>query len=171
MHAAPQDFCAIFMEDMSALYSLAFLLTADHEAAEQCFLAALDDCLNGAQVVPERTRSWSRRAVVKQAIRVVNPKPGEAAGGWETSDDVIGDDVRARLLQLPAFERFVFAMAVLERYSIHECAVLLNCRALDVERARIEALQSISEVHPDLQPVPVRVHDQGPRLVADIGAA
>jgi len=45
MHAVPQDFCAIFNEDMSALYSLALLLTADHEMAQQCFLAALDHCL------------------------------------------------------------------------------------------------------------------------------
>ncbi len=146
MHAVPQDFCAIFNEDMSALYSLALLLTADHEMAQQCFLAALDHCLKGADVFPDRARSWSRRAIVKQAIQVVN--------------------------QLPAFTRFVFAMAVLERYSIPECATLLNCGARDVEQARIRALQLISGTGRDLQPATFTGNTgQEPRLMADIGAA
>ena len=75
-HADPQDFCAIFDEDMNTLYSLAFLLTADHAKAEQCFLVAFDDCRSGPEVFPGWPRSWSRRAIVKQAIRLVNPRPG-----------------------------------------------------------------------------------------------
>src|SRR5919198_4019646 len=84
-HAAPQDFCAIFKEGMGLLYSLAFLLTADNALAEQCFLAALDDCLNRADVFPERARSWSRRAIVKQAIRTVNPRRDGRASALEVS--------------------------------------------------------------------------------------
>ncbi len=175
MHAVPQDFCAIFNEDMSALYSLALLLTADHEMAQQCFLAALDHCLKGADVFPDRARSWSRRAIVKQAIQVVNPRPNGGESSVETWHDTVGDEiaeVRRRLMQLPAFTRFVFAMAVLERYSIPECATLLNCGARDVEQARIRALQLISGTGRDLQPATFTGNTgQEPRLMADIGAA
>ena len=174
-HAAPQDFCAIFKEDMGLMYSLAFLLTADNALAEQCFLAALDDCLNRADVFPERARSWSRRAIVKQAIRLVNPLHNNAESASDVSAEAVGEslaDVRARLLQLAAFERFVFAMAVLERYSIYECAALLNCSAGDVERARLRALQFISGVGRELQPARFAgTSSQGNALMANIGAA
>jgi len=36
-YAVPGDFCRIFTEDQTALYLLAFALTADSEKAEQCF--------------------------------------------------------------------------------------------------------------------------------------
>jgi DNA-directed RNA polymerase specialized sigma24 family protein len=175
MHTAPQDFCAIFEQDMNLLYSLALLLTADHKLAEQCFVAALDDCLNGAEVFPDRARSWSRRAIVKQAIRAVNPRPDGRRGALEISYEGAGeetDEVRGRLMQLPPFERFVFAMAVLERYSIHESAALLNSGARDVERARIRALQFISGTDRDVQRAPFAGStSRESALTANIGAA
>src|SRR5947207_7403653 len=157
LHAAPQDFCAIFDEDMSLLYSLALVLTADRTMAEECFLAALDDCLRASNVFPDRARSWTRRAIVKQAIGYVKPKPDGGRRALELSHEEAGEeiaDVQGRLMQLRAFERFVFAMAVLERYSIPECAALLNCGVRDVERARVRALQSIGGSGRDFRGVP-----------------
>lgn len=135
------DFCAIFEKDMNTLYSLAFLLTADHRTAEQCFLVGFDDCLHGADVFPGWARSWSRRAIVKQAIRLVNPRP--VAPDFAAEAPRNGGDVPSRLLELPAFDRFVFAMTVLEKFSARECAALLNCVPSDVERAKSRVLQGL----------------------------
>jgi len=41
-HAAWGDFCEAFVKDMKPLYLLAFLLTANHQDAEQCFRMALE---------------------------------------------------------------------------------------------------------------------------------
>ena len=127
-YAVRSDFCAIFEQDMSALYSLAFLLTG-RRTAEQCVLDALEDCCAATDVFPEWAPSWSRRAVIKQAIRRVHPRPGEARSDGTGSDAGSGriDGIPRRLLQLAAVERFVFAMGVLERYRLHECATLLGC--------------------------------------------
>ncbi len=37
------DFCAVFEEDMKPLYLLAFLLTANHKEAEQCFASTVEE--------------------------------------------------------------------------------------------------------------------------------
>lgn len=140
------DFCAIFEREMNGLYSLAFLLAGDHETAGQCFLGALEDCRKESDVFREWARPWCRRAVVKQAIRRVQPRSGErevAARAKHSPDDA--EDIPRRLLRLPSFERFVFAMAVLERYSARECAVLLDCQVRDVEQARIRALRFLGQ--------------------------
>src|SRR6516225_12066480 len=67
------DFSRIFAEDMNNLYLLALVLTADSEKAEQCFVSGLDDCISGNQVFREWARSWARRVVIKNAIRIIAP--------------------------------------------------------------------------------------------------
>ncbi len=42
--------------------------------------------------------------------------------------------------QLRPFDRFVFAMTVLERYTLQESAALLHCAPSDVEKARTSVL-------------------------------
>jgi DNA-directed RNA polymerase specialized sigma24 family protein len=140
-YATWEDFCAIFEEEMDILYSLALLLTGGDEAtAERCFLAALDDCRN-RDVFAEWARPWSRRAVIEQAIRHVHPRPDGASAAAAGSAAAEIDESPRRLLELPPFERFVFGMAVLERYSARECATLLDCRTHEVEGARVAALE------------------------------
>ena len=46
----------------------------------------------------------------------------------------------AAILELGAFERFVFVMSVLEGHSERECATLLRCSRRDVMIARVLAL-------------------------------
>jgi hypothetical protein len=41
-YAAGADFCDAFVTSTDSLYLLALLLTANDEAAERCFVAALD---------------------------------------------------------------------------------------------------------------------------------
>jgi len=52
----------------------------------------------------------------------------------------------AAVLGLEPFERFVYAMTVLERYSDQECSFLLGCARRDVLAARSRALQQIGSV-------------------------
>lgn len=140
-YATRTDFCAICEEEMNPLYSLARLLTANRETAEECRLAALDDCRKASDVFRECSPSWCRRAIIKQAIQQMRPVPDatNAAEAVHQPEEI--EDIPRRLLQLRPFERFVFGMAVLERYSARECATLLDCQVRDVERARIAALQ------------------------------
>ena len=49
----------------------------------------------------------------------------------------------AAVLRLEPFERFVYVMSVLERYSDPDCSVILGCARRDVIAARIRALEQI----------------------------
>src|ERR1700758_5050904 len=77
-YASVDDFCAAFNEEMHSLYLLAFLLTADHDKAEQCLVSAMGECAEGIGVFTEWARSWSRRAVLKSAIQMIMPMPEHA---------------------------------------------------------------------------------------------
>lgn len=137
-------FCAIFQQDIKTLYSLALLLTADQEKAEQCFVAAFHECVEGADVFSGWERSWSRRAVVKQAIRIAKPRPADSDTVMSTSL-LEHEHVPSRLIAMAPFDRFVFAMTVLEHFSVRECAALLSCMPSDVEKARVRSLQRLGE--------------------------
>ena len=74
-YATTDDFRRIFDENMNSLFLLAFLLTADHGRAEQCFVSGLDDAVVGNPVFKEWARSWARRAIIQKAVRLINPRP------------------------------------------------------------------------------------------------
>src|SRR5215472_17634429 len=116
-YASAKDFCGIFHQDMDVLYWLALTLTADTDKAEQCFVAGLDECMAGNPVFKEWTRSWSKRVVIKNAIRLISPRPGmpaspplaRAAESGESQAQV----ALAALTHMKPFDRFVFVMSVL----------------------------------------------------------
>ncbi len=150
LHATSEDFCRFFVDNVDSLYQLAFLLTGDHDTAEQSFVTGVEDSVHGNKVFKEWAHSWARRTIIQLAIRALRPKAFDpdlievtAAHG-----DVKGvpepHDVIGRLLSLGDFDRFIFVMSVLERYSEHECALLLGCTPPDVREARTRALQEIS---------------------------
>ena len=63
-YATSQHFCKMFTEDTNSLYLLSFLLTADHDKAEQCFVAGLDDCVrDDSSVFGEWSHAWARRVI------------------------------------------------------------------------------------------------------------
>lgn len=148
-YAPKLEFCRIFAEDMTGLYLLSFLLTADAEKAERCFAAGLEDSIQGNQVFKEWARSWSKRMLIKNAIRMISPAFGQAsAARWVSDPQPFGSDFTDSLtavLQLAPFERFVFVMSVLEGTTIQECSILLNCTKPDVISARTRALMSLAE--------------------------
>ncbi len=148
-YASIEDFCRIFTDDMGPLYWLALLLTGDRNKAEQCFVAGLEDCIQGNHVFSDWARSWARTAIVKRAIRIAQPRPREAdtfVPAATTSPNRILPNAGnlqlliERVLELEPFDRFVFIMTVLERYSEHDCSLLLGCTSQHVRDARIRAV-------------------------------
>jgi hypothetical protein len=154
-HARSADFRQIFDEDMNSLYLLSFLLTADREKAEPCFVSGLGDAINGNPVFKERARSWARRVIIQNAVRLINPEP--INGSAQSSPASVNSNGKtlpaakkqveiAAVLGLEPFERFVYVMTVLERYSDQDCSVLLGCTWRVVLAARSRALQQIGSV-------------------------
>jgi DNA-directed RNA polymerase specialized sigma24 family protein len=148
-YASSADFQKIFEEEMNDLYLLSFLLTADREKAEQCFVSGLEDAVEGNHVFKEWARSWARRVIIQNAVRVINPQPA-VRGSRQSSAAVSGNSTGpsdeqpfeiAAVLRLEPFERFVYVMTVLERYSDQDTSVLLGCARRDVLTARIRGLQ------------------------------
>jgi DNA-directed RNA polymerase specialized sigma24 family protein len=125
--ATRTDFCRIFRDDMKSLYLLALVLTADHEKAEQCFVAGLADSVEGNAVFKEWAASWARRTITEKAIRMVRPRSSESGVSSRNADHATKPAEIAAIEEVPAFERFAFVMSVLEHYSDRECSLLLNC--------------------------------------------
>jgi hypothetical protein len=144
-YATNDDFRRVFHEDMDSLYQLAFLLTADREKAQQCFVSGLEDSVNGTPVFREWARSWARRTIIQNAVRVIHPRPmGEhAPSSFDSGGSTLAVEQpeTAAVLQLRPFERFVYVMSVLEHYSDLDCSLLLGCTRRDVIAARIRALE------------------------------
>jgi DNA-directed RNA polymerase specialized sigma24 family protein len=147
-YASCKDFQQIFNEDMVGLHRLAFLLTADHAAAEQCFVAGLEASIHGNPVFRQWARAWSKRAIIQTAIKAIAPMPTrhaailEAAEAQWSGNDV--ESVAAVVTSWQPFERFVFVMAVLESYGLRECAALLACPVQDVIAAKSFTMQRLA---------------------------
>jgi DNA-directed RNA polymerase specialized sigma24 family protein len=154
-YASSGDFCRIFHEESDSLYRLSLMLTADREKAEQCFVSGFEDSVKGSPVFKEWARSWARRVIIQSAVRVINPRPMEepspssfnSGGKTMTAEQAeiaaVLEAVLEAVLDLGPFERFVYVMSVLERYSDQDCSVLLGCTRGDVIAGRIRALQKI----------------------------
>lgn len=146
-YATADDFCRIFDQDMNSLFLLALLLTGDDEKAEACFVAALENATNRRTVFKEWARPWARRAIIQAAQCMINPRPrhaSEAMNSVEVNNTAPRENAEiAAVLGLEPFKRFVFVMSVLERYSEHECAILLGTTRSEVIEARIRSLEQL----------------------------
>jgi DNA-directed RNA polymerase specialized sigma24 family protein len=142
-YAVARDFCRIFEQDMDRLYLFSFLLTADHAMAEKCFAGGLEDSAKNSRVFKEWAASWARRMIVRNAIQMVRPEPGNTQAIRGPDNAVRGPAEITSVAELPVFDRFVFVMSVLEGYSDQECGLLLDCTRREVIAARVHALQLI----------------------------
>jgi DNA-directed RNA polymerase specialized sigma24 family protein len=146
-YALPADFCGVFETHVDSLYTLSLLLTADHDKADECVIAGLEDCLQGNPVFREWVQSWARRMVIKNAIRMISParlQPETATGNLGQFSDA--DTAVAAITSLQPFERFVYVLSVLEKYPDRECATLLDCTPGQVIEARTQALRQVVSV-------------------------
>ena len=151
-YATAGDFCTIFDRDMNSLYLLSLLLAGDRQKAEQCFVEGLENATSRNRVFKEWARSWARRAIIQNALRIVTPRPNGGNWSWDSATMNRGGEVLSERAEITAvlglrpFDRFVFVMSVLEGYSDHDCAVLLGCSRRDVLAAKTRALQQIGNV-------------------------
>ena len=153
-HASPDDVRRVFVEHVSSLYKLSFLLTGNRDDAERCFMAAIDDTFDVIRVrIPRHSvQSRAKRAIVEQAVRVLKPRPQQKSNGTSILSNISDRDylssgrqaVIHRVLSLRVFERFVFVLCLLERHTVEECAELLDCNVQEVLGGRMRALVSIA---------------------------
>jgi DNA-directed RNA polymerase specialized sigma24 family protein len=149
-YAIAEDFQRIFEENMASLYLLALLLTRDHDKAQQCFVAGIEERAHANQVFKVWAHNWAKRTIIQNAIRALKPHPDAERASLSATDSVckaartfIESDL-FHVLALDDFERFVFVMSVLERMSDLECAVLLGYSVEKVREARAQALRQIA---------------------------
>ena len=148
-YANRADFCEVLEKEMKPLYLLAFLLTANHKQAEQCFASTVEEALREQAVFKEWARPWVKRTLIEQAIEIVSPVlegPGRKRDLWSRGhDQTPGEDQIDAVAQLAPLERFVFVMSILERHSHSDCALLLGCSMNKVAQARTRALRLLPD--------------------------
>lgn len=154
-YATAEDFQRLFASEMKDLFHLALLLTADAEDAECCVIFAIRDCMAVDSVSKAWTRTWARRAVVRNAIRIaagLHKKPQIGNSDSECALPIVesrrgtsGIMVEsAGILTLDSFERLVYVICVVEQYPIRDCALLLGKSLQDVLNARNRAMDQVA---------------------------
>jgi DNA-directed RNA polymerase specialized sigma24 family protein len=155
-YADGEAFRQIFLDELNGLYGLSFLLTGDQEKAGKCVVSGIEDCVKENHVFKEWARSWAKRTIIQNAIRVLKPRPSRSpyAAGVpvpSSSQPPSGPSRQSpaeAVLRLGDFDRFVFVMCVLERYSPHDCALLLGCATSEIRAARVRALATLASTRP-----------------------
>jgi hypothetical protein len=148
-YTAGADFGEIFTEEMHGLYLLSFLLTGDKDKAEQCFIGGLGECLEGIGAFMEWARLWARRAIIREAIRMIKPAPDDTdlsplLNINKSRNSSPTNNLLAAIVSLSAFERFVFVMSALERLSDGDCLSLLRCTRRELDFARELAVSCLA---------------------------
>jgi DNA-directed RNA polymerase specialized sigma24 family protein len=156
-YARKEEFVGVFECERAGLQRLALLLTANSEAAKRCLSRAFRECIASTSVSKEWVVSWTRRMVIRNAISLVMGPGGrsfvntndDADDGFVafSSDDSLGAIAASEsILGLTEFERFVFVICVLERYSIHDCALLLGKSPRDINEARQRVGNQVGQI-------------------------
>jgi DNA-directed RNA polymerase specialized sigma24 family protein len=146
-----EDIQKIFTKNMGSLYLLALLLTGDQEKAEQCFVASVADSVSATNAFRQWAHAWAKRAIIQNAVRVTHPSLGNAnlsaANDFRADNNQpnLADPHFAAVLKLQDFDRFVFVISVLERYSDLSCALLLGYSVQEIRRARTKAFERLTE--------------------------
>jgi DNA-directed RNA polymerase specialized sigma24 family protein len=147
-YASHYDFREIFTEDEAGLRLLALLLVGDRESAEKCLVAGLDEDAAGNPAFHEWAHSWSKRAIIKNAIQAVNPSPHQSNGNDQDTLNELPETLAGAVSILDPFERFVFVMSLVEGYSVQECASLLNVSPQEVTIAKSRAVEHVADLLP-----------------------
>jgi hypothetical protein len=118
-YATVADFFKTFTEEMHSLNVLSLLLTADKDKAEECFVCAMGECVEGIVVFMEWAHLWARRAVLKYAIQMIRPVPEHPDSlpfiRLKDRATPAENSPFAAIVALGAFECFVFVMSVPRR--------------------------------------------------------
>ncbi len=156
------DFCKVFERDMKPLYLLAFLLTANHQDAEQCFVSTVEAAAKEQAVFKGWVPAWVKRSLIKNAIQIAAPNSGGATGKrdlWTVEGTPGAAEIDA-VTRLAPLERFVFVMSFLERYSPWECSLLLGCGMHSVLQIRTRAPRGLTALLPQTFLAPYGNHEK-----------
>ena len=156
-YASKEEFASAFECERVGLQSLALLLTANKEAAKRCLVIAFRECIASGSVFKGWVLSWTRRMVIRNAIRLVMGAERQSSVSTDCNADngfiaFCPDDSRnttaesEEILDLPELDRFVFVICVLERYSVHDCALLLGRSPRDINEARQRAANQVRQI-------------------------
>lgn len=150
-YAPGTDFWNVLTDEMHSLYLLSFLLTADLDKAQQCFLGCMGECNAEIDVFMSWAQARARRTILKHAIGLVSPRPKRANdfsfGDFKKSAAKGKTNIFDAILGLNAFERFVYVMSVLERQTDEDCSTLLRCSRQDFMIARALALEQLANTY------------------------
>jgi hypothetical protein len=146
-YARKEEFVSSFERERINLRRLALLLTGNSEAAKQCLMRAFQDCIASSSVSKDWMLTWTRRMVVRNAIRLVMGTGGPPLVNTNDDadngpipffmDDAFGAIAEpGSIVDLPDFDRFVLVICFLECYSEHDCALLLGRSPREVNEAR-----------------------------------
>src|ERR1039458_5349317 len=120
-YAKISDFCTVLERDTKPFYLFAYLLTANHKEAEQCFCSVLQEGCEQNSVFKAHIESWIKRCMLKKAIGMVfsrSTKIEEQGDSWfEETGQLRAKNMVNAVTGLADLERFVFVMSVLENYS------------------------------------------------------
>ena len=156
-YAGRKDFVSLFERERVSLQRLALLLTLNPQSARRCLIGAFRDCIASSSVSKEWVPSWTRRMVIRNAISLVMSPGGQSFVNTNddadngliafSPDDSLGAIAgSASILDLPEFDRFVFVICVLERYSMHDCALLLGRSPRDISEARQRVGNQVGQI-------------------------
>ena len=129
------------------------LLTAEHDMAERCFLAGLNECVEGNSAFQASVRPWARRMIIRNAIQMMMPRPEASRPSLgalnlvSSRPEIRSQDAPfASILALNDFERFIYVLSVLESYQDQNCILLLGASAQEFRDGRLRALQHIADL-------------------------
>jgi DNA-directed RNA polymerase specialized sigma24 family protein len=156
-YAREEEFVSVFECERVGLQRLALLLTANSEAVKRCLIRAFRECIASSSVSKEWVLSWTRRMVIRNAISLVMGPGGQSFVNTNddadngliafSPDDLLGAIATSEsILDLPELERFVFVICVLERYSIHDCALLLGKSPREVNEVRHRVGNQVGQI-------------------------
>jgi|SRR5579859_1034555 len=156
-YASKEEFASVFESEREGLQRLALLLTANKEVANQCLIRALRECTASSSVFKEWVLNWARRVVIRSAISLILDPAGQSLVNINEDIDsgliaFAPDDSLSALaefelvLGLPDVDRFVFVICALERYSPHDCALLLGRSPREIDEARKRIANHIERI-------------------------
>jgi DNA-directed RNA polymerase specialized sigma24 family protein len=156
-YARKEEFVSLFERERVSLQRLALLLAANSETAKQCLISSFRQCVASSSVSKDWILSWTRRMVICNAISLVIGPEGQSFVNTydETDNELIAffpDDSFGAIAEsesicdLPEFDRFVFVICVLERYSMHDCALLLGRSPRDIDEARRRVVSQVAQI-------------------------
>lgn len=147
-YATKEQFRELFADETNGLYVLSLLLTGDPHMAQTCLVTGLEECVKENFVFQKWAGTWARRIIVRNAVRMFMPSAGTFRAAQTISAESYKIDMTrssqpgssfANILKLDDFERFVYVLSVLEKYSDQETAVLLNVSRFEIREARARA--------------------------------